>query len=75
MNYGWNQTKFEDDKRSFEIKLRNKSVTPYDLMQEYKRRVVLDDFEACKAITEVLKPLNYDTADTHTHIHQLKEKT
>ena len=42
-------------------------------MQEYKRRIVADDFEAAKAITEVLKPLNYDTADTHPHIKQLNE--
>lgn len=74
MDYGWNKERYESQKQKFEIQLKNKSISPYDLMQEYKRRVVSDDFEACKAITEVLKPLNYDTADTHPHIKQLNEK-
>ena len=33
-----------------------------------------DKTGGAKAITEVLKPLNYNTADTHNHIHELQVK-
>lgn len=72
MNNGWNQTRYEAEKMACERALRIKSTTPYDYMQQYKKAIIADDFEKAKAITDVLKPLNYDTADTHAHIEQLK---
>ena len=69
----WNQKHYEDTKFRVARDLKNGLKKPYDFMQEYKRMIVADDFEGAKAITEVLKPLNYDTADTHAHIKQLNE--
>ncbi len=33
--------------------------------------IIIEDYESAQAITEVLKPLNYDTADTHQHIKEI----
>jgi hypothetical protein len=64
----WNKKRYEEVKERCEFDLRNKRKKPYDYMIEYKNMVMSEDYEACKAITEVLKPLNYNTADTHSHI-------
>ena len=52
--------------------LDNKTKKPYDYMLRYKKVIKAEDYETAKAITEVLKPLNYNTADTHNHIHELQ---
>ena len=44
---------------------------PFDFMMEYKQCIAVEDYEKAKAITECLKPLNYDTKDTHMHIKVL----
>ena len=69
----WNQRRYEEMKRKCAEDIRNGIKKPYDYMQEYKKMVIADDYEACKAITEVLEPLNYFTADTHAHIPRLNE--
>lgn len=70
-NYGWDKKKYLNYKYYVQRKLDNKEKTAFDFMQEYKTAIIQDDFELAKAITECLKPLNYDTADTHKHIKQL----
>lgn len=67
----WNKKRYQEVKDQCQLDIESKIKTPYDYMLEYKKMVVIDDYEACKAITEVLKPLNYDTADTHNHIPRL----
>jgi len=67
----WNNKRYEEVKAKCKFDIENKRKTPYDYMLEYKRMVTIEDYEACKAITEILMPLNYDTADTHAHIASL----
>ena len=64
----WNEKHYKDYKRKVEDDINSGIKKPYDYMQEYKRKVETEDYEACKAITEVLEPLHYYTADTHNHI-------
>ena len=52
--------------------IARKTKTPYDYMMEYKKMIGKEDYEAAKAITEVLEPFKYYTADTHNHIPSLK---
>jgi len=70
----WDNVRYEVCKQNVIAAIKNKSKTPYDYMQAYKKAVEQDDFELCKAITEVLAPLNYFTADTHAHIPLLNMK-
>ena len=54
--------------------LDTKKRRPYEYMLKYKNMIKAEDYETAKAITEVLKPLNYNTADTHNHIYELQAK-
>ena len=72
-DFGWDEKKYRALKLSVQREIDLNKKSPYDFMQEYKRAVVDDEFEYCKAITEVLRPLNYHTADTHPHIQQLTD--
>jgi len=67
----WNQKRYEEVKAKCKADIESKRKKPYDYMLEYKEMVRIEDYESCKAITEILKPLNYDTADTHPHIASL----
>jgi hypothetical protein len=67
----WNQTRYEEVKRKCSADIKSGLKDPCDYMQEYKKMVDKEDYEACKAITEVLEPLNFFTADTHKHIRSL----
>ena len=44
-------------------------------MGRYKEMIEIENFEAAKAITDVLEPFNYYTKDTHQHIKKLNKKT
>lgn len=50
----------------------SKSRTAFDYMHIYKKCISDEDYEQAKAITEILKPLGYHTADTHKHIKSLQ---
>ena len=65
---GWDDKKYERVKLQCSSDVKHKRKTPYDYMMLYKKAIREDDFESAKAITEVLKPFNYDTNDTHPHI-------
>lgn len=71
----WDKERYLEAKTKYQSDIDNKIKKPYDLMLQYKRMIKIENYEAAKAITEVLKPLNYDTADTHIHIPELQLKT
>jgi hypothetical protein len=64
----WNKLRYEEAKKTPSDSLLNCSKTPYSLMKEYEEMIINEDYEGAKAITEVLLPLGYDTAQTHSHI-------
>lgn len=70
----WNNDRYQEVKAKAKHDIEAGNMKPYDYMQKYKRMIEKDDFEGAKAVTEVLKPMNYDTADTHGHIKCLKTK-
>ena len=67
----WNQVRYEKEKRDCQNAISNSRKTCSFYMGRYKESIKAQDFETAKAITEVLKPLNYDTADTHAHIKEI----
>jgi len=67
----WNTEKYQKEKVKCKADIDSKRKSPYDYMIIYKEMVKTENYESCKAITEILKPLNYDTADTHNHIPSL----
>lgn len=67
----WDNQRFEHVKHVCTSDIKSGHKRPSDYMGDYKRMVELDDFEACKAITEVLEMFGYKTADTHRHIRTL----
>lgn len=67
----WNQKRYEEVKAKCKADITSKCKSPYDYMFEYKKMVEIEDYEACKAITEVLSPLNYKTEDAHVYIASL----
>jgi hypothetical protein len=67
----WNEKRYNEVKSKVEHDLKYKVKSPFDYMMEYKKMIVAEDYEAAKAITEVLKSLNYETSDTHEHIKEL----
>ena len=69
----WNTKKYEQAKSKCKSDIDSKLKSPYDYMLIYKEMVHNEDYESCKAITEILKPLNYNTLDTHSHIASLKQ--
>ena len=68
----WNKKRYEEVKEKCKSEIKNGIKKPYDYMIEYKEMIRIEDYEACKAITEILKPFNYHTEDTHSHILSLK---
>lgn len=66
----FNNSKYLKDKRDVQQALDN-GTKPFDFMMKYKQCITDEDYETAKAITECLKPLNYDTNDTHQHIEVL----
>ncbi len=68
----WNEARYATVKAQCKADIAAKRKTAYDYMQEYKKMIRKEDYEAAKAITEVLEPMNYDTADTHMHIRSIQ---
>ena len=71
---GWNNKRYENVKTKCANDIARGHKKAKDYMIEYKKMIVIEDYEAAKVITDVLKPLNYDTLDTHPHIKELNEK-
>jgi hypothetical protein len=65
--------KYQESKKLIKVAL-DTGRNPLDLMAKYKRCVIAENYEMCKAITEALEPLNYFTADTHSHIAVLQDQ-
>ena len=65
--------KYQKDKAFYQQRI-NHGESPYECMMEYKIMVEAEHYETCKAITDVLKPLYFDTIDTHKHIKILNEE-
>jgi hypothetical protein len=70
----WNKERYLKMKQECQSDIDAGRKEPYQYMQLYKKKIKIEDYESAKAITEVLKPLNYDTSDTHRHISELKQK-
>lgn len=70
----WNEKRYNEIKLKCENDLKSRIKSPFDYMMEYKKMIINNDYEAAKAITEVLKPLHYETSDTHQHIRELNIK-
>lgn len=60
--------RFNELKKQVEQRIASKTTSPYEYMKKYGEMVEAEDYDFCRAITEVLKPLGYDTKDTHKHI-------
>lgn len=54
------------------MKISEGKTTAYGYMKIYEDCIRKEDYEMAKAITEVLKPLGYDTKDTHSDIKELQ---
>lgn len=67
----FNNERYIKLKTKIKSDLGNKVKCPFNFMMEYKQAIVEEDYEKAKAITEVLRPLNYETSDTHGHIKEL----
>ena len=67
----WNQERYESMKTQCKGDISNKRKSAQDYMMLFKKMIVAEDYEAAKAITEVLHPLGYYTHDTHQHIEGL----
>ena len=52
--------------------LETKVSNKYDLMEAYKSFILEEDYASAEAITAVLAPHGWDTADTHNYIGKLK---
>ena len=70
----WDQERYESIVNTCRNDISSGCRTPQAYMKEYKILIINEDFEAAAAVTDVLRPLNYDTADTHRHIKQLEIK-
>ena len=64
----WDQKEYIKIKEEVTYMLDTLSISPVSFMQAYKTAIVNNVYEAAKAITECLAPLNYHTADTHMHL-------
>lgn len=67
----WDKERYEKIKTQCRDDISNNKQTATYYMKVYKRMIEIEDYEAAKAITEILKPLGYHTADTHPHIKSL----
>jgi hypothetical protein len=68
----WNIQRYEQVKAKCKSDIDCGRKSAFDYMYEYKKMIAAEDYEAAKAITEVLAPLHYWTADTHKHIKELQ---
>lgn len=69
----WNNYRYEQVKSMCQENITRGWKTCADYMLEYKAMVKKEDYEACKAITEVLDTYGYKTADTHKTIPSLNQ--
>lgn len=69
----WDNKRYEEIKQKCQSDISSQIKNPYDYMMIYKDMIAKEDYEAAKAITEVLEPMKYYTADTHNHIRSLKQ--
>lgn len=69
----WNENIYRISKASYTGALKA-NETPYSLMKEYEIAIENEDYEIAKAITDVLKPLGFNTAETHPFIPCLQVK-
>lgn len=67
----WNKEHYEAIKAEVEHNLKTQKKTPYDYMVEYQNAVREEDYERCKALTEVLEEYNYKTVETHKYIREI----
>ena len=67
----WNNERYLKVKKECQNNISKGFKTANHYMQEYKDCIKKEDYEGAKAITDVLNPLNYYTADTHIHIKEL----
>lgn len=65
----WNEGLYKAEKERCFSRLSSKINTVYDYMTYYKECYEAERYEICKAITEVLKDLGFNTADTHKYIY------
>lgn len=70
----FNLENYEFYKKKAQCDLDSRAKKPFDLMIEYKKSISDENYELSKALTEVLKPLNYFTSDTHAHINELNNR-
>jgi hypothetical protein len=68
----WNKQHYEEVKRQVEQNIACGKKTAYCYMKEYEQMIEKEDYEGAKAITEILLPLGYDTAQTHNQINRLQ---
>ena len=67
----WDKTRYEEVKRQCQTDIAGVKKTAYCYMKQYELMIEQEDYEAAKAITEILLPLGFDTAQTHSHIKTL----
>lgn len=69
---GFNKKHYEECLGKVKMGIASGKTTAYAYMKMYEQSIEKEDYEMAKAITEVLKPLGYDTKDTHEHIKSLQ---
>lgn len=69
MGFDWQR--YNEMKETVETAIEKGRVTPAEYMKDYKKCIVNEDYEKAKAITDVIRPLNFYTEDTHVHIDEL----
>ena len=67
----WNEQRYLNMKKKCARDISTGNKRAIDYMDHYKKMINIENYESAKAITEVLKPLNYFTEDTHDHIQRL----
>lgn len=67
----WNKDRYQRVKADCEWNTSKGFKSPQFYMNEYMDMIKKDDFEAAKAIAEVLLPLGFDVATTHDSIRVL----
>lgn len=64
----WNEFRYKDMKFQCEHNIERGTKTPYEYMIEYEKMIKNECYEEAKAITEVLKPLGYNTSDCNNRL-------
>ena len=67
----WNEKKYQEYKAKVNSDIQLGLKSNYDYMEKYKEMVVSENYEACKAMTEVLAENDVHTAETHKYIPSL----